>query len=231
MPKRLYTNDKDNWRIEDINFSTTCPHCHTRSAAFHFLSGVYLASYSDRLYTLAACNKCDHCVMAVFEGYETLHRSALTDDPSWLFPSPISDIPPYTPANIKSRYEEALKSIGSESYESAVMMLRKILALALDQIDPCKGRKLVKHIRDIARSNLIPKELVDFADVVRLGGNEAAHDESVFSTSEVQALEEFTRLIFTYLFTLPGMLNEWKGRFSSSHKVQKKEPPVNDTPG
>lgn len=59
---------------------------------------------------------------------------------------------------------------------------------------------------------MISKELADSADVVRLGGNIAAHEESVFSADEVRALKDFTEMVLMYLFTLPGMLTEWKTR-------------------
>lgn len=201
----------------DINFSATCPFCQTRQVAFSFIHDyVCIAEGSNLMTALAACNKCDGCVMASFAGDEASRR--FLQSPVRLDPSPSPDVPRHTPGVVAQRYEEALNNMGSESHESAVMMLRKTLQLALGEVVPRKKRKLVDQIKDAAVTGVISKELADSADVVRFGGNVAAHDEAGFSADEVLALKDFTEMVLMYLFTLPGMLNEWKNRFSAKGK-------------
>lgn len=128
MPEYL---DSDGY---DLNFSATCPHCHTRQVAFTFLGEhVFRTPGVGHIVALAACNKCDRCVMASFGGLRPT-KELLTGSPLGLCPSPTPDIPPHTPAGVEQRYKEALKNMGSESYESAVMMLRKTLQLALGRV-------------------------------------------------------------------------------------------------
>ena len=211
MPEYLDLEDYD------VNFSATCPFCQTRQVAFTFINEfVCVAAGSNLMTALAACNKCDGCVMASFAGGEASRR--LLQTPVRLDPSPSPDVPRHTPGVVEQRYEEALNNMGCESHESAVMMLRKTLQLALGEVVPRKGRKLVDQIKDAAAAGVISKELADSADVVRLGGNVAAHEEAGFSAEEVLALKDFTEMVLMYLFTLPGMLKEWKKRVAAKGK-------------
>ena len=121
--------------------------------------------------------------------------------------------------------------MGSGSHESAIMMFRKTLQLALDTVLARQGRKLIDQIKEAAATGVISKKLADSADVVRLGGNVAAHEDKVFSRDEVIALKDFTEMVLIYLFTLPGMLDDWKKRVATGTKEERakaheRRPPV-----
>ena len=107
-----------------------------------------------------------------------------------------------------------MTNIGSGSYESAIMMFRKTIQLALGTIIPRDGRRLVDQIKQAAEESVIPKELAESADVVRAGGNIAAHEDTEFSRQVVEALQLFTDMMLIYLFTLPEMLSEAKERIA-----------------
>ena len=118
--------------------------------------------------------------------------------------------------------------MSNESRESAAMMFRKTLQLALRD-GPNDRRSLVEQIRAAAKAGTISKELAASADVVRLGGNVAAHEDTIFSHDEVVALKDFTEMVLMYLFTLPGMLGEWKKRLEIKKeraKAHARRPPL-----
>ena len=92
--------------------------------------------------------------------------------------------------------------------ESAGMMFRKTLEIALKTIRPDDTGSLKKRIDSAADAGAITKDLAEWAHRIRLDGNEAAHDEEPFSSPEIQALQRFTELVLLYMFTLPGMLRK-----------------------
>ena len=192
-------------------FHSDCPHCGVKKVSFTFpLSSVYqyLLGGSSLMATLAVCGHCRRPVMATFGGNNPARGFLRL--PEWLDPSSEQVVPDHTHGSVARRYKEALNNMASGSHESAIMMFRKTLQLALGTVVPRKGRKLIDQIKDAAADGVISKELADSADVVRLGGNVAAHEETEFSPDEVLALKGFTEMVLVYLFTLPGMLDEWK---------------------
>ena len=94
--------------------------------------------------------------------------------------------------------------------EAAAMMFRKTLEVALKRIRPDDNGTLKTRIDIAANAGAITKDLAEWAHRIRLDGNEAAHEEEPFSSDEVGALHRFTELVLMYLFSLPGMLKEWR---------------------
>ncbi len=91
-------------------------------------------------------------------------------------------------------------------------MLRKSIDVALKHVDPDLKGNLVTRINRASESGKLTPELAKWAHHVRLEGNDAAHDEDPFTAEEAGALHKFTELVLMYLFTLPGMLKERRGK-------------------
>lgn len=210
-------------------FHTDCPHCGVRKVAFTFPLGSlypYMIGGANLMATLAVCGNCDRPVMATFGGNNSA-RDFLRH-PKRLDPSSEPAVPSHTENSVARRYKEALANMSSGSRESAIIMLRKTLQLALRD-GPKDRRSLVEQIRAAAKAGTISKELAASADVVRLGGNVAAHEDTIFSHDEVIALKDFTEMVLIYLFTLPGMLDEWKKRMETKKgraKAHARRPPL-----
>ena len=63
------------------------------------------------------------------------------------------------------------------------------------------------RIQQAAAQHGLTPDLADWANRIRLDGNAAVHDDE-FSKEDAESLHAFTELVFMYLFTLPGMLEE-----------------------
>jgi Domain of unknown function (DUF4145) len=63
---------------------------------------------------------------------------------------------------------------------------------------------------------LITRELKDWAHEIRLGGNDAAHDEDRLEEAEADELLDFVELYLTYVYSLPKRLLERKARALAS---------------
>lgn len=58
---------------------------------------------------------------------------------------------------------------------------------------------------------MLTPDMKEWAHEIRLGGNDAAHEEKPFTKQEAERLYTFSLLVFNYLFMLPGMLAEARG--------------------
>lgn len=84
-----------------------------------------------------------------------------------------TDIPP----PIASSLEEAVKCHSSQSYKAAALMVRRTLE-ELCEDRGAKGANLKDRLAALASVVVIPKELLEAADHLRLLGNDAAHIEA-----------------------------------------------------
>ncbi|ABO60854.1 hypothetical protein AQ808_03620 [Burkholderia pseudomallei] len=83
-------------------------------------------------------------------------------------------------------------------------MFRRCLEIALKKFSPdIEAWKLEKRIDRLADAGKITQDLKIWAHRVRLDGNDALHEEEEFTRESATELMEFTRLLLTYLYTLP----------------------------
>ena len=113
--------------------------------------------------------------------------------------------PEWVPERIANNYIEACDSLRRRSFSSAVMMFRKVLDRATRELfseGDAVSPNLSKRIDQLAKQNRITAAMRDWAHVIRLDGNEAAHDEDPDMASATQ-IQQFTELFLLYCFTLP----------------------------
>ena len=188
----------------------TCPYCRTTNVALT-VTHCYNRPQSrppHEAYALISCGHCARAALAVFRGPDAsilLSARFLIN----IYPTLEVAPPAHLPADVESRYMEAVTIMGMAP-ESAGMMFRKTLDVALRCIRPDDGGNLKQRIDKAAEGGAITPDLAEWAHRIRLDGNDAAHDEDPISSDEVQALHRFTELVLLYLFSLPGMLVEWQ---------------------
>ena len=95
----------------------------------------------------------------------------------------------------------------SKNWDAAGSMFRKALEAGLKSKFPDMEGSLYDRIKEAKKKQGLTPELAKWAHEIRLGGNDAAHEE-LFSEKEAKDLALFTQLVFQYLFMLPGMLEE-----------------------
>ena len=94
------------------------------------------------------------------------------------------------------------------NWDAAGAMFRKTLDTGLKHKFPDFEGTLAQRIKKARESGELTASLADWADKIRLDGNQAAHDEMPFTKKDAETLKVFTNLVLQYLFTLPGMLTE-----------------------
>jgi hypothetical protein len=78
------------------------------------------------------------------------------------------------PANILSSLEEAVKAHAAGCYRASALMVRRVLEELCDD-KKATGNDLKQRLAALSTSVIVPKELLDAADELRLLGNDAAH--------------------------------------------------------
>ena len=201
-------------------FKENCPYCGTKSVAFTILhetlwsKGIKNPStrYQRHLWDVfSKCGKCARGIVATFEtGNEKSPKPQLPGRSQLLeiAPSaPDTGAPNYTPQNVARFFEQAMDNLPS-NWDAAGGMFRKALDTGLKSKFPKMKGTLYARIEEAAEKQDLTPELAKWAHEIRLGGNDAAHEEELFSEKEAKDLAVFTQLVFQYLFMLPGMLSE-----------------------
>ena len=214
------------------SFPHDCPHCGTKQASFQIHSEFHSPVIRSRIYAFVVCgiNTCQKAATAVFRVDETIYtylgshnelRNEFSQRPSKFilvdfYPKPETpEIPEHLPKNVNTYYLEAVNNVKS-SPNAAGMMFRKTLDTGLKKIDTGAKGNLLDRIKGAAKTGKITQDMADWADRIRLDGNDAAHEEDPFTLEQAKELHFFTRLVMMYLFSLPGMLKEWKTKTETS---------------
>ena len=130
---------------------------------------------------------------------------------SWsLFPKEKS-VDYHVPKGVRNAYTEALK-IKKISSIAFVIMIRRALEL-LCKHEGATGNNLYEMIKDLGDKDIIPKVLGDMADMIRLVGNEGAHDENEkFDENDLELLDNFYSTIIEYVYIAPKKLEQLKNK-------------------
>ncbi len=115
------------------------------------------------------------------------------------------------PPSIVSSLQEAITCHSNQCFVAAAIMVRKTLE------ELCRGRgaggnNLKERIRDLGTKVVLPKELLDGIDDIRLLGNDAAHVESEeynqVGQQELDVAIEFTKEVLKAIFQYASLLGK-----------------------
>jgi hypothetical protein len=137
----------------------------------------------------------------------TLKMVILGQWPSELENSTPADVPP----TVSRYFEQAADSLRAKNFDAAGVMFRKSLEVATREKAPGEADKpLVKRIDALATAGLITADMQAWAHQIRLGGNDAAHDDEPFAEVDAERLFKFTDAFLRYAYTLPAMVTASK---------------------
>ena len=121
------------------------------------------------------------------------------------------------PERIKKTFEEALTCHSTGCFVASAIMVRRTLE-ELCEDKQAKGGNLKAKIKDLESKIVLPQELLDAMDEIRLLGNDAAHIEAKdfekISENELEIAIEITKEIMKSLYQYSNLL----GRIRSLKK-------------
>jgi hypothetical protein len=124
-------------------------------------------------------------------------------------PGPV--IPELLPPEVERIYLQGERNFPTEGNEEAAgTMYRKALDIGLKIIDPAVTGTLKARIAALVGQNKLTPSLGEWADQIRLLGNDTAHEIDQPTREELAALRNFSDLVLRYLFTLPEMVKARK---------------------
>jgi len=118
------------------------------------------------------------------------------------------------PANVVRSFDEALRCHATGCFMASALMVRRTLEeVCLDK--GATGKDLKSRITDLRSKIIVPNELFDAMDELRLLGNNAAHIEAQsydkVSTEEVEVAIEFAKEMLKALYQYSGLLSKLRG--------------------
>jgi hypothetical protein len=140
---------------------------------------------------------------------------------SVLYPTPSGGINPMLPQQIKAAYSEARSCYKSKAYTATAIMCRKTLE-GICAEHGVTGNNLVKNLKELKDKGIIENRLYEWADALRISGNEAAHDVNVtISQEDARDVLEFTNALLEYIFTFRDRFEKFKQRRVAQSSKQK----------
>jgi hypothetical protein len=122
-----------------------------------------------------------------------------------------SRIAPYATEQLQRFFAQVQNALKRGDWDASGAMSRKVVDVSSQQMLGEESKKfgnIKGRIDALAAKGAITPDLKDWAHEIRLGGNEAAHDEERYTEAEAKELFEFADLYLTYVYTLPGRLKE-----------------------
>ena len=131
------------------------------------------------------------------------------------YPAELIDFDPVNlPATVLAAFEEAITCHANRCFIAAAIMVRKTLEeLCVDR--QASGNSLKERIRALGTKVVLPIELLDGLDDLRLLGNDAAHIESQefnrVGQEEVEIGIEFAKEVLKAVYQYSVLLNRLRG--------------------
>ncbi|WP_232482238.1 DUF4145 domain-containing protein [Burkholderia ubonensis] len=193
---------------------TDCPHCGASRATFSVVYAQPNVVNPKVWNTFGACPACGGPLAGQVDCPTNTHnpmnvQTDLAITPGFkitrTFPAPTeSPIPEYVPPAAGRAYDQGARCLNRGDHTPAAAMFRRCLEIALKAHSPeIEAWKLEKRIDKLAAERKITEDMKAWAHRVRLDGNDALHEEEEFTKETATELMEFTRLLLTYLYTLP----------------------------
>jgi hypothetical protein len=166
-------------------------------------------------WTFGKCPKCNLPFLALEEDY-----GEGWDGPFRMYPPREKTVSRSIPKPIRDCYQEALTCFKSKAYTASAIMCRKTLE-GLCVHHGVKARSLSVSLKELRDKELIEKRLFEWAEELRLFGNEAAHDVNVsLSLRDSRDIIEFTDALLEYTFTYRDKFEAFKNRRKTNKSVE-----------
>ena len=136
-----------------------------------------------------------------------------------VFPAPERPLSRSVPQPIRECFQEARDCLRTHAHTATALMCRRTLeAVAKDH--GVEEANLATAIRAMREQGIIEARLFEWAEALRLVGNEAAHDVNrLIHGQDAQDVVEFTNALLEYLYTFRDQFEAFKQRRAARRGV------------
>ena len=132
--------------------------------------------------------------------------------PHRIYPPQEKVVSPNLPKPLQSSYGEAASCFKAKAYTATAIMCRKTLE-GICAEHGVTGQNLVSALKQLKDQGIIENRLYEWADALRISGNEAAHDVNVtIAAEDARDILEFTNALLEYVFTFRDKFEAFKQR-------------------
>jgi hypothetical protein len=183
--------------------ATRCPHC-GHNGTFESIGNDILNN--SKVYGLRRCPN-GKCFGHLFFVYSNHANEVLITYPSDTIAFDKEDIP----SKVLNAFQEAILSHSNNCFIASAIMIRKTLEeICSDR--GASGKTLYSRLQDLGTKIVVPKELIEGMQELRLLGNDAAHIESntfnEIGKTEVEISIEFTKEILKAVYQYESLLGK-----------------------
>ena len=207
--KKFYLNSTA-LGASNVRVSVRCPHC-GHKGTFEAL-GQDVQVFSNA-FGLRKCPN-EKCFGHLFFVYDYNTRGVVVTYPSDSIPFDKENIP----EKVLNAFEEAIVSHSTNCFVAAAIMIRKTLEEICHE-RAATGKTLYDRLKVLGEKIIVPQELVDGLQELRLLGNDAAHIESntfnEIGKDEIEISIEFTKEILKAVYQYESLL----GKLRSLKKI------------
>lgn len=133
-------------------------------------------------------------------------------EPHRLYPPIDANINRAIPNNLRLIYEETLVCFKAKAYTATAIMCRKVVQGIADE-NEITGHNLADILKNMKKEGIIENRLYEWADALRLSGNDAAHKTNIqINHQDAKDILEFTHALLEYLFSFQEKFEQFKNR-------------------
>jgi hypothetical protein len=188
--------------------ATRCPHC-GHYGTFEVIINDLQDNGSNRTFGIRRCPN-PNCSGHLFFVYNRSNSTITLTYPSETIPFDKSGIP----EKVLNAFDEAIICHSNSCFVASAIMIRKTLEEICSDRE-AKGTNLFKRLEDLGSKILVPKELIEGMQELRLLGNDAAHIEAntfnEVGKNEIEVSIEFTKEILKAVYQYEGLLTKIRG--------------------
>jgi hypothetical protein len=190
-----------------VRISTRCPHC-GHNGTFESVGGGDVIYNGNTTLGLRRCPN-SKCFGHLFFVYSIQNGEIIITYPSDTIPFDKENIP----EKVLIAFQEAVISHSNNCFVASAIMIRKTLEeICLER--QVTGKNLYEKLQDLGAKIVVPKELIEGMQELRLLGNDAAHIESntfnEVGKNEVEISIEFTKEVLKAVYQYESLLGKLK---------------------
>jgi hypothetical protein len=147
---------------------------------------------------------------------QVLDDTGELDRPARIYPPIETGMSLAIPVPIILTYYEARDCFRAKCYTATAIMCRKTLE-GIAEEHKVTVRNLATALKEMRDKGIIESRLYEWADALRISGNEAAHGVNVsISKQDAKDILEFTNALLEYVFTFQDRFEQFKKRRGNS---------------
>lgn len=176
------------------------------------------------VFSLLACPSCDLAIL-VSRGVEDFGGEYEYYAVHELYPARHRALGDAAPESVRRAFAEAQDCLRAGAATAAALMCRRAIEEATKSLDQNGRFPLAKVLRALHSEGTLDDRLFEWADALKLAGNDAAHEtDAEITLRDAEDLLAFTEAFAEYLFTYRKRFDEYRERRAAARTIQTQPP-------